>query len=668
MSDLPVSRLTLFSSGVGFFEHLGSVVGTEEITLPFHINAVNDALKSLVINDPAGCPSVSYPSDETHNKTLMSLSIDLNGSSLQNMLQNLKGTEIEVFAPDSIKGRIIFAERRTEDLNNALIHKDFLSLFTENGIKTICIDEISNFIFTDPKVTEDLNRALDLAVKYRDERIRNLILKLAGDNERKVSFSYVIPAAVWKVSYRLNLANEKPFLQGWAIVDNNSDIDWNNIELSLVTGKPVSFIQDLYKVQNLSRPTIPLLTEGIADPKTYDSGSAKKQTAAEFKSSMRSMKKKTESEGISLSQDDVDLAFMGGKLKSPSAIAPHADEEDSFEPIMGGLAETAALRPAGDQFEFTIKKPVNLMRQQSSMLPLVEGDVKAEKLLVFSSEDKEENFVYNPAICVELVNNTGIKLPSGPITVYDGRSYAGDALIKFFPENEKRLISYGDELSVSVSYNLNVSEKVSLVKIEKGFMSLKKKKIYETIYTFRNAGKEAKKIIIEHPVTLNANLVRPKEYSEKTHNLYRFSEILTPTGDLINISVIEEKILYEEQQILKFRYEKLAGFLANRDITQKNTKKVLQSSFKLNEKILEAENKLEELKKKRGQIIEKQERTRKNLEAAGNQSEQGKDYLQRLANEDKEIDSIDENIISAVSAIEAAKKDFENYLMGIKIK
>jgi len=660
MSNLPISRLTLFSSGVGYFEHRGSITGTEEITLPFNINAVNDALKSLVINDPSGSPTVSYPSEETHYKTLMSLSIDLNGSSLLNMLQNLKGTDIELFAPDSLKGRIIFAERRTEDLNNAHIHKDFLSLLTETGIKTICIDEIINFVFSDPKVTEDLSRALDLAVKYRDEKIRNLILKLTGDAERKVSFSYVIPAAVWKTSYRLNLSTEKPFLQGWAIVDNNSDIDWDNIELSLVTGKPVSFIQDLYKVQNLSRPTIPLIIEGIADAKTFDSGEKNKTALREPAMYSRSKKIKNDSEGISLSQDDVDLAFLGSTKSNVSS-------EPEYEPIMGGLAETAASGSAGDQFEFTIKKPVSLIRQQSAMLPLVEGDVKAEKLLVFSKEEKEANCVYNPAICVELTNNTGIKLPAGPITVYDGRTYAGDALIKFFPEDEKRLISYGEDLSVTGSFNNNVSEKVSLIKINNGFIILNKKKIYETVYTFRNAGKEAKKIIIEHHFNVNANLIRPKEYSEKTHNLYRFTEILPPSGDLINVSVIEEKSLREELQILNFNYEKLAGCLSNKDITNKAVKKVLQKVFNLNEKIIISENNLEELKKKRKNLIEKQERTRKNLEAAGNQSQQGKDYLERLAREDNEIDESEININAAKGEIEKAKKEYENYLLSLKI-
>jgi len=198
-------------------------------------------------------------------------------------------------------------------------------------------------------------------------------------------------------------------------------------------------------------------------------------------------------------------------------------------------------------------------------------------------------------------------------------------------------------------------------------MSLNKKKIFETVYTFRNAGKEAKKIIIEHPVTLNANLIRPKEYSEKTHNLYRFTETLPPSGDLINISVIEEKILREELEIINFNYGKLANYLSDKEVSQKTVKKVLKTAFKLNAKITEAVNAQEELKKKRKNLIEKQERTRKNLEAAGNTSEQGKEYLQRLANEDKEIDALDENINESEKAIEAAKKEYENYLSGIRI-
>ena len=65
---LPVTKVVLFSSGVGYFEHRGQVTGDSLVSLPFASDEVNDALKSLVVSDgsaagdKAASPSVSYPS------------------------------------------------------------------------------------------------------------------------------------------------------------------------------------------------------------------------------------------------------------------------------------------------------------------------------------------------------------------------------------------------------------------------------------------------------------------------------------------------------------------------------------------------------------------------------------------------------------------------------
>ena len=650
MSNLQITGITLFSSGLGYFEHRGKVSGTEEITLPFNIDAVNDALKSLVINDPEGNPTVSYPSKETNDRALQSLSVNLKGNSLLHMLGSLKGAEIEIFAPDSIKGRIVFVERRTANANNAEIQRDFLSLHTNQDIKTICMDEISSFKFNDSKITGDLNMALDLAVKSRDEKTRNLTVKLSGKTERKVSLSYVIPAALWKVAYRLVLSQEKPFLQGWTIVDNNCDTDWENIELNLVMGKPVSFIQNLYDVHYLSRPVIPLLTEGIAEAKTYDSGSADETARHKRPAMYASMK------SIDAYESD------------ECCIEESCDYAESDSMTAGRLAETAAARSSGDHFEFTIKKPVSLGRQQSAMLPLVESDVKAEKFLVFTKSGKDQCSVSNPAICVELTNNTGMKLPAGPITVYDANTYAGDALIKFFPEDEKRLISYAEDLSVTCSFTDEAARKVSFIKINQGFMTLNVKHTYKTVYSIRNAGKEAKKIIIEHPVSYNAVLKNPASYNEKTHNLYRFTQNLPITNEFFTFTVAEEKKELENIELTDYRYSEFAEYISNNGISNEGVKNVLRSAALLNEKIREEETVYKDLQEKRKKLLEKQERTRKNLAAAGNQSIQGKEYLQRLAKEDADIDALDEKLNQAESAIEKAKSHYESYLLGVRIE
>ena len=115
-TELPVRRIALFSSGVGYFEHSGSVSGSANLTLTFEVTAVNDALKSLVINDPGqgASPSVSYPSEDTLARTLQSLGIDLSRNpGTAEIFAAQRGAEIEVSAPNPISGRILGVERRS---------------------------------------------------------------------------------------------------------------------------------------------------------------------------------------------------------------------------------------------------------------------------------------------------------------------------------------------------------------------------------------------------------------------------------------------------------------------------------------------------------------------------------------------------------------------------
>ncbi|MDR1748473.1 MAG: hypothetical protein LBR47_05380, partial [Spirochaetaceae bacterium] len=108
-NGIVLKKIALFSSGVGFFEHSGTASGDAELTLPFDYGAVNDVLKSLVIRDPGTVsPSVSYPSEQTHIRTLRSLSIDLSGNpGIADILGGLRGAEVQIYAPTLITGRIM---------------------------------------------------------------------------------------------------------------------------------------------------------------------------------------------------------------------------------------------------------------------------------------------------------------------------------------------------------------------------------------------------------------------------------------------------------------------------------------------------------------------------------------------------------------------------------
>ena len=111
-------------------------------------------------------------------------------------------------------------------------------------------------------------------------------------------------------------------------------------------------------------------------------------------------------------------------------------------------------------------------------------------------------------------------------------------------------------------------------------MTLNKKYIYKTVYSARNAGREPKKIIFEHPFTYNAVLISPAEYSEKTHNLYRFTETLPPAADFLNFTVIEERTEYEKVRIIDYHYNNLAKLISNNGISKEAVKKALQNDLK----------------------------------------------------------------------------------------
>ena len=56
-------------------------------------------------------------------------------------------------------------------------------------------------------------------------------------------------------------------IQGWAVVDNTQDEDWENVQLSLIAGLPVSFVHDLYTPRYVRRPVVAVQeTTGVLPP------------------------------------------------------------------------------------------------------------------------------------------------------------------------------------------------------------------------------------------------------------------------------------------------------------------------------------------------------------------------------------------------------------------
>jgi hypothetical protein len=643
-SPFVLNKLALFSSGVGFFEHSGVMANDAEIVLAFSVEAINDVLKSLAVSDLGSRErAIVYPVDQPLDRALQSLKIDLSGNpSVARILNSLKGEDVDVYAPNLISGRIIAVEGGDDPLLRFAAGAEgnygigpAVSLYTSAGIKVVRLSEVLGFAFKNQAINDDLNRALDIIMASSTTTTRNLTVQLKGSTTRRVSISYVIPAAVWKASYRLDLA-ESPnaAFQGWAIVDNDSDADWNNIQLSLVTGRPVSFIQELYAPYHVNRPIVPLAIAGTAEPVTHE--------AARPNSVLRL-------------NDQAEMYESAPASAAPAAKS--APMNAAIDLITPNGAEAA------EQFEFTFPNPISIPRRQSAMLPLIETRLEATKTLIFPSTAPNNRGVH-PLVGAELINKTRLTLPAGPITVYDGGTYAGDALIDFFPPNEKRLISHGEDLAVTGSASLNSSSPITTVTISQGVMTVNRSQDFVKTYVFRNAGAESKRLVVEHPITAGARLVSPT-YSERTDTLYRFTITLRP-GEELSYEVKEERPAYERITLGRLRPETLLSYSTNGEIPAPARER-LQRAVALRNALDDANAVLLALRAERERVVAEQQRVREILGVVGSAGPQGEEYLGRLASYEGDLDSLAGQIKEAEGAVNDAQNEYNTYLSNLNL-
>jgi hypothetical protein len=274
--SLPVKRVVLYKSGVGYFEHLGRVRESQDVTIPFTSGQLNDVLKSLTVLDLNGgrITGVEYGSAAPMDRQLGDLRLPVGEkASLTEFLGALRGARLEVRSGASIiTGRLLSVERKTRIAGGTTLEVDYLSLITDSGeLRTTELTPAFSVKLLDRGLPGKMDRFLDVISAGREADVRRMVISTSGTGDRSLFVSYVSEVPVWKTTYRIVLNSKaKPLLQGWAIVDNTVGEDWDKVELSLVAGAPHSFIQNLSQPYYTRRPVVPVPEEILVSPRTYE--------------------------------------------------------------------------------------------------------------------------------------------------------------------------------------------------------------------------------------------------------------------------------------------------------------------------------------------------------------------------------------------------------------
>jgi hypothetical protein len=280
---LPVRRVVLYKSGVGYFEHLGKVRGNQQVTIDFTSGQLDDVLKSLTTLDLDGgrVAGVSYNSDAALDRRLSALRLPLGQQTTRaQFLSALRGARLEVRSPTTrVVGRLLSVERLDRRADGTVTSVDALALVSDTGdMTTIALDPGVTVHIAERDLNQEVGQYLSAVASVRDQDLRRLTITTTGTGERDLFVSYVSEVPVWKATYRLVLPSatepRKPLIQGWAIVDNTVGEDWENVELSLVAGAPQSFIQAISRPYYMQRPIVPLPQRVLLSPQTHQSAIA----------------------------------------------------------------------------------------------------------------------------------------------------------------------------------------------------------------------------------------------------------------------------------------------------------------------------------------------------------------------------------------------------------
>jgi len=617
-ADLPVRQVVLYKHGVGYFERSGELAAGESARLDFKAGEMNDVLKSLTIEEKGGgkVTGLRYDSSEPLAQRLAEFPFKLGEAQpLSGVLDQLKGARVELkVGGESISGAIVGGRLIPGDDKRP--QQEQVTLLLDSGeLRNVDLTAVAGLRFTDPKLEAQFKDYLAALVNSRSKDKRSVYIDSTDAKARQISASYMIPTPVWKSSYRLIFdKSAQPTLEGWAIVDNTTGEDWTNIHLALVSGRPISFISQLYEPRYVQRPVAELPDDSAARPVIHE---------GEFEAGLG---------GVAIGSLRDARAKAAPRAQGPMAPPAPMNEFSRLEQF-SSLAATATTRDLGELFEYQIPTPVTVRKSESAMLPFLQQKIDARKLLVYSDQSSE-----HPTNAAELSNATGKTLDGGPITVFDGGAYGGEALMETLKTGDKRLISYAVDLGTRITAQFDSrADTVREIHFRRGILTARAAAVETKTYTIRNVDQKPKTLIIEHPVRPGYRLLDRKP-TETTASAYRFEVKLAPNATE-KFPVTEERVYDNTISIASATPDVLMTYIRNKVLTDAGRKQLEQiASLKSQIAATDAESRRTD--SDIANLIKDQDRLRQNISSlnqVAGQQQQVQTYAKQLADQESKL-------------------------------
>ncbi len=632
-SVLPLRTVRLYETGVGYFERAGTVADGEQASLPVPAGHLDDALKTLVVIGQKGggkVGGIEFGSSVSRamGRALAGLPLDADTPVTHfDMLASLKGAHVEITGRGApLRGRIIDVlppaatptpppasdgdkkahEPKAPEGPTLLLAGD------DGAIRKLTSDDVAAVRPTDPAFAARLDAALDALNANATRTPRNLRILLDGG---PVAVGYVAETPVWRTTYRVVLGSDDAkaaTLQGWALLHNDTDEHWHDVKVTLVNGRPDSFLFPLaaprYVRRELVTPeheasTVPQLIGRTVDSiwgdhigDSFGAGGLGLSGTGEGGGGR--------GEGIGLGSIGTVGHGSGTGTGSTSASSLLAVGD------LAGVANATGVE-AGVLFSYTLGQGLDLRPHGSALVPFVGAEVEAERVTWLSEPSGDAR------AAVRLVNSTSQTLPAGPVAFFADGGFAGEAAIDRLKPKERRFLRFGADLDVELRVDRSDrTEVIKRVTFAGDAVVVHSLRTTASEWALENRSGIARRVYVSLPIVRNATVTGADALDFDTDSGQPIAIAKLEPKSTVSRTVTSIEGLSTAMGLEGLRADRLAQLLAEPELAA--AERATLTDLEKAQKALEAVQKtLEKVRADMVEVTRDNDRMRENLKAAG---------------------------------------------------
>jgi len=601
-SPLKLDRVVLYRNGIGYFERVGEVDG-DILTIKVRKDQVNDLLKSLTVVERGNgrAVSVSMPLDPQSWANAALATLQPGRGNLAEVLDALRGTTVTLSTTDgSMTGRIVMVEPLEDappdvspragaivpPMGSTSDHR--LTLLDGNEMKVVRLSKVKAVKFADGDLALQFNRTLDASAGEGMFQQVSVSIRLAGASSHDLLVSYVAAAPMWKPTYRVVLPKEgkgKALLQAWAVVDNTSGEDWNDVKLGLTSGAPIAFRYDLHTPRDVprsdltesgvrkqaqamigeatfeeaplppaSQPTTPspdtvslrerdnsgLLDDPDNEKEGKGSGAGGGKLAARKPADPKKQRAKNDATGR---QGVAETSIIAGMPSAGDAPAEEPRREIDFESLRRSTLAQARAATVSGQTRFDIDQKVTVPEGSSTMVAIINADVQGEETFLFRPGGAGFGYESNPYRVVRFRNTTPFVLEPGPISIFAGGSFVGEGLSEAVGASSSATVPFAVETGIMVtSTSKSDREEMRLIKMSRGILEVEQFARRATTYTVKaQTMDKAFEVLVRHSKSgWNYSLAERPEGTEDLPDAYLVKIAVPASKREGSLTVVEQ--------------------------------------------------------------------------------------------------------------------------------